>query len=267
MLKRNGTYYLTYCSAGTEYATYAVACVSGKSPLGPFTPQQNNPILRTTTGLITGTSHGSFVEGPNGSLWSFYTLRASVVHGFERRLGMDPAWIGDDGELHVAPASSLPMKLTETSKGAEPTNWLPLNGHRQTRATSTAPNLSTRLAVDNELRTWWQPDAGDTAPALTTNFTTDGTVRAVRIAWRDIGLNTQGGVNAGPYRYKVEVQTGRNQWTTVIDRSENTDDLLIDYRECPPTAGNAARLVIVGAPQGITPGVAEFTVFGEGTKR
>jgi len=31
--------------------------------------------------------------------------------------------------------------------------------------------------------------------------------------------------------------------------------------------GKAARLVIVGAPKGITPGVAEFTVFGEAAKR
>ena len=43
----------------------------------------------------------------------------------------------------------------------------------------------------------------------------------------------------------------------------DTDDLLIDYRECPATPGAAARLVVVGSPAGITPGVAEFTVFGD----
>jgi xylan 1,4-beta-xylosidase len=266
MLKHNGVYYLTYCGAGTENATYAVGCVTGKSPLGPFTPQKNNPILRTTAGLVTGTSHGSFAEGPNGSLWAFYTLRAAVVHGFERRLGMDPAWIGDDGELHVAPASSLPMRLTNTSPGAEPTGWVPLNAHRQTGATSTAANLSTRLAVDNELRTWWEPDAGDEAPVLTSNFTTEGTVHAVRIAWHDVGLNTGAGAQPGPFRYKVEVQTARNTWVTLVDRSESDADLLIDYRECPPTAATAARLVIVGTPTGVTPGVAEFTVFGEAVR-
>jgi hypothetical protein len=49
----------------------------------------------------------------------------------------------------------------------------------------------------------------------------------------------------------------------VIDRSQGTEDLLIDYRECPATPGTAARPVIVGAPTGITAGVPEFTVFGE----
>ncbi len=267
MLKRSGTYYLTYCAAGTENRTYCVACATSKSPLGPFTPQKNNPILRSTDGLITGTAHGSFVEGPNHSLWAFYTLRAGVVHNWERRLGMDPAYIGADGELHVNPASSTPQRLTGTDKGAEPTGWVPLNANRRTSASSTAANLTTRLAVDNDLRTWWQPDANDKTPTLTTMLAPNATVHAIRLAWRDIGLNTPQGVKPGPFRYKLELQTSPNTWTTVIDRSQSKEDFLIDYRECLPTKASAARLVIVSAPTGITPGVAEFTVFGTATRK
>jgi xylan 1,4-beta-xylosidase len=92
-------------------------------------------------------------------------------------------------------------------------------------------------------------------------------VRAARIIWRDIGMNTKAGANPGAFRYKVEVQTGANRWSTVIDRSESKEDMLIDYRECAATRGTAARLVIVGPPAGITPGVAEFTVFGDVIRR
>ena len=268
MLKRDGKYYLTYAAAGTENRTYAMGCAVGKSPLGPFVPQKNNPILRTTTGLVTGTAHGCVVEGPHKSLWAFYTVKAAVVHGFERRLGMDPAYIGEDGELHVNAASSLPQRLPTASKGAEPTGWLPLNAGPRTVGSSDAPNLSGRLAVDDDLRTWWQPAADDKTPTLTSNLTTPGAVvRAVRVVWRDVGLDTKKGAKAGAFRYKVEVRTAADTWTTVIDRSQSTDDLLIDYRECPATPGTAARLVIVGAPPGITPGVAEFTVFGEVRKQ
>jgi hypothetical protein len=267
MLKRNGTYYLTYSAAGTENRTYTVGALASKSPLGPFTPQKNNPVLRSTEGLITGTAHGSFAEGPNHSLWAFYTLRAAVVHGFERRLGMDPAYIGEDGELHVNPPSSVPQRLTGTSHGAVSAGWAPLNANRWTSATTAAGNLSSRLAVDNDLRTWWQPRAGDAAPVLTSALVGGATVRAIRIVWRDIGLNTGKGITPGPFRYKVEVQTASGSWVTVLDRSNSTEDFLIDYRECPPTSGSAARLVILGAPKGITPGVAEFTVFGETAKR
>lgn len=264
ILKRDGRYYLTYAAGGTENRTYATGCSVGKSPLGPFTPQKNNPILRTTKGLITGTAHGCVVEGPHNSLWAFYTVQARVVHGFERRLGMDPASIGPDGELRVDGASSLPRRLPTATKPAEPTGWLPLNAGPKTVGSSDAPNLSGRLAVDDDLRTWWQPAADDRTPTLTSNLTTPGSVvRAVRVAWRDVGLNTSAGVKPGAFRYRVEVQTAADKWTTVIDRSQSTDDLLIDYRECPAAAGTAARLVIVGSPTGITPGVAEFTVFGE----
>jgi hypothetical protein len=267
VIKQKGTYYLTYSAAGTEFSTYAVGCLTSKSPLGPFTHQKNNPIMRNTTGLVTGTGHGSFVEGPNGSLWSFYTLRAGVVHGWERRLGMDPAWIGDDGELLVSPASSTPMRLTGTAKGAEPSGWVPLNQNRQSSASTTAANLTTRLAFDDDLRTWWQPDAGDKAPTLTSSLVANATADAVRIVWRDIGVNTRQGAVPGPFRYKVEMQTGANHWTTVIDRTASDEDLLIDYREITPIKATAARLTIVGAPTGITPGVAEFTVFGQSAKK
>jgi xylan 1,4-beta-xylosidase len=264
MFKRKGRYYLTYSAAGTENRTYAMGCAVSRSPLGPFEPQKNNPILRTTRGLITGTAHGCVVEGPHSSLWAFYTVRAAVVHGFERRLGMDPAYIGEDGELYVNGASSLPQRLATVSKGAEPTGWLPLNAGPRTVGSSDGPNLSGRLAVDDDLRTWWQPAADDKTPTLTSQLTSpNAVVRAVRVIWRDVGLNTKEGVKPGAYRYKVEVETAANTWTTVIDRSQSTEDLLIDYRECPSTRGTAARLVIVGAPPGVTPGVAEFTVFGE----
>jgi hypothetical protein len=61
----------------------------------------------------------------------------------------------------------------------------------------------------------------------------------------------------------VELETTKNQWTTILDRSESTEDLLIDYRECKPATGTRARLIIIGMPKGITPAVAEFTVFGK----
>ena len=63
------------------------------------------------------------------------------------------------------------------------------------------------------------------------------------------------------------MQAASGSWAIVLDRGNSTEDFLIDYRECPRTQGKAARLVILGAPKGITPGVAEFTVFGETAKQ
>lgn len=261
MLKRNGIYYLTYSAAGTEHRTYAMGCYTSKSPLGPFLPQKRNPILRTPDGLITGTAHGCIVAGPGDDLWAFYCVRAAVAHGFERRVGFDRAEFDADNELFVPAATSTPQWAPGSGKRGD-TGWLPLNLGTQTLASSCAPNLPGRFATDNELRTWWQPAEGDTQPVLSCRLMSPATIRATRVIWRDVGLDTNRGVHPGPFRYRIEGETSPGQWTVLVDRGASLEDLLVDYRECTATVCQAVRLVILGTPAGISPGVAEFTVFG-----
>ena len=211
MIKRNGTYYLTFSAAGTENRTYAMGCYVGKSPLGEFTAQKRNPILRATTGLVTGTGHGCIVAGPEDKLFAFYTIRAAVVHGFERRLGMDRAEIDAKGELYVPAATSTPQCAAGAPNSGDP-GWLALNGGMQTLGSTSAENLQPRFAVDEDMRTWWQPADGDKQPTLTSRLPAAATVRAVRVIWRDVGLNTTKGVMPGPIRYRVELETGKVRW-------------------------------------------------------
>lgn len=263
MVKINGRYYLTYSSGGTENRTYAMGCYVADNPLGPFRPQRRNPILRSPAGLVSGTGHGCIVAGPRDSLWAFYTIRAGVAHGFERRIGMDLAHLDAEGELYVPEATSVPQRLPESVRTMETAaGWLPLNDGTRTVGSTDAPNLVGRYATDNSLTTWWQPAANDATPMLTSQLLARAKVRAVRIAWRDIGLDLTKGIAPGPFRYRVEAEMSPNHWSTIVDRSDSHDDLLVDYRETVPTDATRVRLVIVGAPAGITPGVAEFTVFG-----
>ena len=215
---------------------------------------------------MTGTAHGSIVAGPEGRLWVFYTICARSVHQFERRLGMDRVEIDPAGEIFVPAATSspqwLPGRIPFGQKSAA-TGWLRLNGNQPTLGSTTASGRAASLAVDEELRTWWQPAEGDTQPVLTSSFNSPGEVRAIQIAWRDIGLDSNRGVKPGPFRYRVELETAKDQWTSILDRSQSSEDFLVDYREVSPAKGTRARLVILGWPAGITPGVAEFTVFGK----
>lgn len=259
MIKANGRYHLTYSAGGTQYRTYTMGAYVGDSPLGPFRPQRHNPIFRTTEGLVTGTAHGCIVRGPRDRLWVFYTVFAGAVHGFERRLGLDLAEFDAHGELHIPPATSTPQPLPGDASSEL---WLPLNESEPNFGSSSAPNAPGRLAADNSLTTWWLPDDADPTPTLTAHFQAKAVVHAARVIWRDVGLDTTAGKDPGAFRYRIEAETSPDVWTTVIDRSANTEDLLIDYRECPPTSATRTRLVILGHPAGIRPGVAEFTVFG-----
>lgn len=259
MIKIDGRYHLTYSAGGTQYRTYTMGAYVSDSPLGPFRPQMRNPIFRTTEGLITGTGHGCFVRGPRDRIWVFYTVFACVAHGFERRVGLDVADIDEHGELYVPQATSRPQPLPGSASTEE---WLPLNEGEPNFASSSAPNTAGRLAADNSLTTWWLPAAGDAVPTLTAHFSARAIVHAARVIWRDIGLDTTSGKNPGPFRYRIEAETAPGKWTTIVDRSESNEDFLVDYRECAPVHATRARLVILGHPPGIQPGVAEFTVFG-----
>ena len=70
MLKHEGTYYLQYSASGTQWLTYAAGVYTSKRPTGPFTYAPVNPMLRKTSGVVTGTAHGSIVEGPDGNCGS-----------------------------------------------------------------------------------------------------------------------------------------------------------------------------------------------------
>jgi hypothetical protein len=47
-----------------------------------------------------------------------------------------------------------------------------------------------------------------------------------------------------------------------VDKSESCDDLLIDYNVFETCRAAYVRLTLVGACEGITPAVTDFTVFG-----
>ena len=174
------------------------------------------------------------MAGPEDKLFAFYTVRAGVAHGFERRIGMDRAEKDAGGELYVPAATSVPQWLPGAAgaPASGDTGWLPLNTGMQTIGSTSAENLQPRFAVDEDMRTWSQPADGDTLPALTSRLPAGATVRAVRIIWRDVALNTTKGVMPGPFRYHVELETARGTWTTILNRDDSQEDFLIDYRPC-----------------------------------
>ena len=115
--------------------------------------------------------------------------------------------------------------------------------------------------------TWWQPAAEDTEPAITfrLGYDTRYTIRSIRLIWRDIGMETAENILPGPFRYVVEYtkNPALDTWEMLIDASKNTVDLCVDYRETEPVQAYGVRLRILGAPEGITPGLVSLTAFGE----
>lgn len=99
MNKFQGKYYLQYAFAGTQYNTYGDGVYVSDAPLGEFHPAKNNPYSFCPGGFMPGAGHGSTMEDRFGNLWHSATMRISMNHSFERRVGIWPAGLDQDNEL------------------------------------------------------------------------------------------------------------------------------------------------------------------------
>lgn len=205
IIKRNGIYYLEYSASGTQWKTYAEGYYTATSPLGPYSYAPNNPLLRKTEGLVTGTAHGSIVKGPDDNLWQFYTIVLSNPPG-GRRIGMDKVVFDDEGLMSVtvtdtpqpaplakgknlvaeakadgniakANAEGNTAKAKTEAAKAKAKTVVPkivpvtINKMKAMNALSTVSSEQTGFpaayAVDNYSGTIWKPTAEDKQPSIT----------------------------------------------------------------------------------------------------
>ena len=271
MIKIGSRYYLLYSGSGTAYGSYANGVAySDEGPLSGFKAQVNHdPFTEKRHGYLRGAGHGCIVEGPNNTYWTFYTSIFNYNFKFERRIGMDPVGIDEDGELYCPAVTDTPqfapgvLERPELGNGA---GLLPLTFVLPTHEVSSAlPGRDGIYALDDSVLTFWQPTEDDPEKTLTVtlNARQGYYVSAVRIVWRDIGMETLDGIDPGPFKYVVEYQAPEGgEWLTLIDASENERDLCVDYRETETVKARKLRLRILGAPRGIQAAVSNFTAFG-----
>jgi xylan 1,4-beta-xylosidase len=291
MIKHDGTYYLQYSASGTQWKTYAEGYYTAKSPTGPFTYAPNNPLLRRTEGLVTGTAHGSIVEGPDKRLWQFYTIVLSNPPG-GRRIGMDPVQFDRDGNMSVRITETpqwAPGVVADPGKDGD-TGSVPVTINKlramnaQSRFSSEQNGHYAAYAVDNSSGTWWEPAADDARPELTIELSPATrfdvvqlfTVDSVRLLFSGGGrfgrrgggraeaspITTNGLPSTAAYQYKLDVSSDGNTYTTVLDQSSNDVVRNTLFEEFPPTQCRFVRLTMLNWPRTSPLGIIEFTVFG-----
>lgn len=272
VIKRDGVYYLEYSASGTQWKTYAEGYYTSRNPLGPYEYAPNNPLLRKTEGLVTGTAHGSIVKGPDGGWWQFYTIVLSNPPG-GRRIGMDRVSFDKEGYMSV--------KVTDTPQRA------PLSGHdvpeavpvtinkvramnALSKVSSEKPGFYGSYAVDDFSGTVWMPAEDDKAPSLlvelspATRFdvTQLFTVSSARVMF---GAPSRGFGFGGPakiYQYRLEVSMDGEHFTTVVDRTKNSTARDTVFDEFEPVECRFVKLTVTGWPEGSPLGIIDFTAFG-----
>ncbi len=268
MVKANGEYYLIYSAAGTEYYSYCMGAYKSDAPLGEFTLQERNPVSQSRSGLIQGGGHGCIVKGPKDTLWCFYTIPINYDNNMERRIGMDPAGIDEEGNLFALTGTDVPQwapGVIEHPEKGNRTGAAALSIFKPCTVSSYRYGRNPLYAVDEAMHTWWEPVWEGEKQYLEVNLQGLYCISSVRIMWKDVGLNFGAGIFPGPYRYTLEALEDKKEdsWVMLVDAADNEVDLAVDYREFGHCLTKRVRLTIIGAPEGVYPGLMNLTVFGE----
>jgi xylan 1,4-beta-xylosidase len=285
--KRKGTYYMEYSASGTQWLSYASGVYTAKSPLGPFTYSPRNPLLRKTTGIVTGPGHGCVAQGPDGNWWVFYTIVMANPPG-GRRIGMDPVEFDTNGNMFTRGPSDTPQwapgvvanPVRNGDSGSIPLTVNKLRAMNQRGGSSSQrPGHEAAYALDDSNGTWWEPAEDDAKPTLTidlgsiTEFESEQlfTVDSSRIeftAGRG-GFGAPGGRAGGQqpgaqpaapqpasqrptgsvaFRYKIEASRDGQTFTTILDKTGNSVTRYTEFDELPPTQCRYVRLTITDWP-------------------
>lgn len=244
MNKYKGKYYLQYAAPGTECNVYADGVYIGDNPLGPFTYQAHNPFSSKPGGFITSAGHGSTFQDTVGNWWHVSTMRISMNHNFERRIGLFPCNFDEDGILFCNQNFAdypfeIPQKENSDLGKIKPITNL-LSYKAKTKVSSFEEGFESSLAVDENIRTWWAADKNDKNPWFELDLEEIKKINAIQINLADHKMPSQivdeektlksmqdtrfTFWNSQVTEYIVEVSKDGENWEVIIDtHKKNTD--------------------------------------------
>ena len=277
MDKHDGRYYLQYACPGTQYNTYSDGVYVSSSPLGPFAQAENNPYSYKPGGFLPGAGHGSTMRDAKGAWWHTATMRVSMNHDFERRVGIWPAGFDADGQLFCNQRyGDWPMAL-EGDPWRDPA-WMLLSAGKKATASSFVEGHEPEKATEENVRTWWRAASSSRAEWLQIDLGQVFDVHAIQINFADdkIDIPCPGQVVGGTQARYIEERDLTTQWKltgsvdgkdwfVIEDKSEAQTDLSHDLilRE-EGFRIRFLRLSDMAVPYGQQPCVSGLRVFGLG---
>ncbi len=277
MDKQNGRYYLQYACPGTQYNIYSDGVYVSSSPLGPFTLAGNNPYSYKPGGFLPGAGHGSTMRDKKGAWWHTATMRISMNHDFERRVGIWPAGFDADGELFCNQRyGDWPMTV-EGDPWRDPA-WMLLSAGKKATASSFTEGHEPEKATEENVQTWWRASTTDRTEWLQIDLGRDFDVHAIQINFADdkIDIPCPGQIVGGSQaryieerdlaiQWKLTGSADGKDWFVIEDKSDVQTDLTHDLilRE-EGIRVRFLRLSDMAVPYGQQPCISGLRVFGLG---
>ncbi len=277
MTKHDGKYYLQYACPGTQYNTYSDGVYVSDRPLGPFALQRSNPFSSKPGGFITAAGHGSTIQDAYGNWWHAATMRISVNHDFERRIGLFPAGFDRDGVMFCNQNfADYPHEVPRGSfdPASQQPKWMLLSYSKPVAASS---GQQPERAVNENIRDWWSADSDQPGEWLCVDLEKAEKVHAIQVNLADEALSPafpaeEYGSDRGDRRielmpqlshYTIACSLDGEHWTVLEDVARECSNGYYEYPE-----GIHARYIRVtgGAlPYGQRLRISGLRVFGTGS--
>jgi hypothetical protein len=265
-------YYLQYANPGTSYKAYNDAIYESDKPLPGFTAAQHNPFCYKPEGFIAAAGHGSTLVDNYGNLWHIATQAIAIRHNFKRRLGLFPAFVDANQTMYAYTGyGDWPFRVPDRKVNRPDdlrTGWCLLSYRKPVVASSTYRDHMPVYGVDEEIRTWWSAATSNPGESFTIDLGQDSRINAIQLNFADEN-STRLGRSAGIYyQYIVNISSDGAAWTTIVNKSTNTEDLPHDYIELTlPVTARHIRVINVYTPPDMLFSLYGFRIFGNQQKR
>ena len=269
MTRHAGVYYLQYAAPGTEFRGYADGVYTAKSPRGPFTYAPYSPFSYKPTGFIAGAGHSATFADKQGLYWHVATMRISVKHDFERRLGIFPVQFDADGQMHANTLfGDYPMLVPAERKDDSAdlgAGWMVLSYGGRAEASSSMEGFPPRNAFDEDVRTWWSGRTDKPGEWLSVDLGKRCRIDAVQVNFAEHEATALGRTTELYHQYRLERSLDGKEWETLADRSANGADVPHAYIQLSePVVAQYVKITNVHMPGGGPFSIRDLRIFGNG---
>ena len=242
---------------------------TSKNPLGPFVYQSHNPFSYKPGGFARGAGHGATFQDANDTFWHVSTIVIGTKNNFERRLGIWPAGIDEEGVLYSNTAygdypTFLPSQNKDHLKDSF-SGWMLLNYNKPVSVSSTLGGFQPNYAVNEDIKTYWSAKTGNKGEWLISDLGERSTIRAIQINYADQDVTLMGKPqNTVGHKYLITVSDNLKEWKVIVDKSKNSKDVPHEYVELEkPIIGRYLKIENIQMPTGKF-ALSGFRVFGKG---
>ncbi|WP_430817177.1 family 43 glycosylhydrolase [Carboxylicivirga sp. RSCT41] len=231
LFKHNGKYYFVYSLPDLSNA-YANGVYVADDILGPYTYQQHNPVTQKLTGFASGAAHGQIFKDKYDNWWTLTCQSVWAYDRFERRIGLFPTFIDDDGTLHTDTyLGDYPTFVPQHTLNDKEHLWAGMNlisHNKSLTASSVLKGHEPLFCVDEKIDTWWSAKTSDKGEWIKIDLFEPHVIQGIQVnfAEQDLTMLIEEGACM---KYFIEGSNDNKKWEMLLDKSENTKDVPHDF--------------------------------------